>query len=90
MAHRLRSRRPIGREFDIHAIEIAPDGRVLPRCIVPWEFPDGSSYGSGLIGNVSVACLSTLGQSAAHSGYELPPRQQADLAALEAPNHGEG
>jgi lincosamide nucleotidyltransferase A/C/D/E len=78
----------IGRELDIHAIEIAADGRVLPRCVVPWEFPDGSLHGSGLIGDVSVACLSNLGQLATHCGYELPPRHQADLAALEGRSQG--
>jgi lincosamide nucleotidyltransferase A/C/D/E len=76
-----------GRELDIHAIEIAPDGRVFPRCMVPWEFPAAALSGSGLIGDVSVVCLSSSGQIAAHSGYDLPPHHQADLAALAALSH---
>lgn len=70
-----------GREVDVHAVEITTEGRVLPRCLVPWVFADDALSGSGRVGETIVACLSASGQVAAR-GYDLPDHHRADLEAL--------
>ena len=70
-----------GREVDVHAVDITAEGRVIPRCLVPWVFADDALSGSGRIAATTVACLSASGQVAAR-GYDLPDHHRADLEAL--------
>ena len=70
-----------GRDLDIHAVELS-GRRVVPRCAVPWSFPDGALEGTGVIGETTVACLSIEGQIGAHTGYEPSEHHDMDMTAL--------
>ena len=70
-------------ELDVHAVELTPEGKVVPRCTVPWVFPDDALNGAGTIGQSRVACLTVAAQIAAHVGYRLPPNHLLDMDALE-------
>ena len=61
-----------GQELDVYAVELTSEGRVVPRCTVPWVFPDDALNGVDTIGQARVACLSVAAQIAAHGGYSLP------------------
>lgn len=70
-----------GQELDVHAVGVA-GGRAVPRCHVPWSFPDGALMGTGVIDGAIVNCLSVEAQFAAHTGYELPEAHTKDVQAL--------
>jgi lincosamide nucleotidyltransferase A/C/D/E len=71
-----------GREVDVHAIELDPAGRPTPRCLVPWQFPEETLEGRGVIGATPVECLSARAQAAVHTGYVLPTEHLTDLHRL--------
>jgi len=70
-----------GCELDVHAVEIS-GRRAIPRCAVPWTFPDGALEGNGVIGGTTVACLSVEGQLGAHTGYEPSENHVRDMTVL--------
>jgi lincosamide nucleotidyltransferase A/C/D/E len=72
-----------GRRIDFHVVEFAEDGRITygpPER--GYEFPPESLSGSGVIGGRTVICHPPDFQVEAHTGYELTPKDLADVQAL--------
>lgn len=77
----------IGREIDVHLIEIASDGSVLQHYDNPWSLPESFAT-SGTIGAMAVPCVSRAAQLKMHIGYAVPDEQQLDLDRLQGPEAG--
>ena len=73
----------IGREIDVHLIEILSDGLILQHYDNPWSLPESFAT-TGTIGPKAVPCISRSAQVQMHAGYVLPKEQQIDLEHLEA------
>jgi len=76
-----------GRQIDLHAISLHPDGGATPAYdggdIGPgMTFSAEDLLGEGTIAGVPVCCLSVEMQFRGHTGYELPERQIPDLELL--------
>jgi len=72
-----------GRKVDFHVIEIASNGRGIYGPPENDEFfPAESLTGSGVIGGRSVMCHPPTSQVEFHTGYELKPKDIADVSAL--------
>jgi lincosamide nucleotidyltransferase A/C/D/E len=76
-----------GRQIDLHAISLHPDGGATPAYdggdIGPgMTFSAEDLSGEGVIAGVPVRCLSVEMQFRGHTGYELPERQIPDLELL--------
>ncbi len=82
-------REPGGLELDIHALRDGAEGCMLPawmdselRCYTPQDLG-----GEGVVGGMSVRCISAQMQLRGHTGYTLPEYQKDDLARLCARFH---
>jgi lincosamide nucleotidyltransferase A/C/D/E len=73
----------LGRELDVHVIDLAPDGAIIQLYDPPWAFP-ASITAEGSIVGVIVPCVSKETQLAMHAGYQLPEGQRRDLDLLQA------
>jgi len=76
-----------GRQIDLHAIVLLPDGGAVPAYdggdIGPgMTFSAEDLSGDGTIAGVPARCLSVEMQFRGHTGYELPERQIPDLEFL--------
>lgn len=72
----------LGRELDIHVIQLVQGGPPIALYDRAWEFPDDSLEGVGTISGVTVTCISTITQLQAHTGYDPPPLHQSDVDQL--------
>jgi len=73
-----------GRELDVHAIRFDEGGNGIPT----WDaegmiFKRQDLTGEGIVGGLSVRCLSPQTQVKCHTGYELPETQLRDLELLD-------
>jgi lincosamide nucleotidyltransferase A/C/D/E len=72
----------VGREVDVHVIEVSDDGTPTALCEVPWLFDKDSLRGLGQIAGQPVRCVSASTQLQMHSGYQLPAEHRKDAARL--------
>jgi len=72
----------LGRELDIHVIQLVQGRPPIALYDRAWEFPDDSLEGVGTISGVAVTCVSAVTQLQAHIGYDLPPLHQSDVDQL--------
>ena len=77
-----------GREIDVHMIRREHDGTVTTLWTAPHQLTADGLNGSGVVGAQPVRCLTAEMQRQAHSGYELPPHQVADLQLLAKASDG--
>jgi len=76
-------RDPEGREVDVHALRLDEQGNGMPAWVNDDRYYEKSDLaGEGIIGGVSVRCISARMQVSSHTGYELPESQVQDLAKL--------
>lgn len=71
----------IGRQIDVHLIQIPSDGLILQHYDNPWSLP-GRFATTGTIGAKAVPCVSRTAQLKMHIGYVVPEEQQLDLERL--------
>jgi len=71
-----------GREIDAHVIRREQDGTITTLWTSPHQVTAEGLNGSGVVGAQHVRCLTATMQRQAHTGYELPPHQIADLQLL--------
>jgi len=72
----------LGRELDIHVIDVVHGRPPVALYDHDWNFDDYALEGVGSILGTHVACVSAATQLRAHTGYDLPPHQQADVEHL--------
>jgi lincosamide nucleotidyltransferase A/C/D/E len=72
----------LGRELDIHIIEVLPGRAPVALYDHDWNFDHNALDGVGSILGTRVACVSAATQLRAHTGYDLPRHQQADVERL--------
>lgn len=71
-----------GRELDIHALDLAGDGRAMPAWACPIAFLPDAFDGEGTVAGAQVRCLSPAMHMLTHSGYPLQEKDLADLRHL--------
>ena len=72
----------VGRELDVHVIEVPEDGEPTALCDVSWQFDRSSLTAVGRIAGFQVRCVSAETQLQMHTGYDLPVEHQADVEQL--------
>jgi lincosamide nucleotidyltransferase A/C/D/E len=72
----------LGRELDIHVIELVQGLPPVALYDRTWDFYNDSLEGVGSIFGAPVMCVSAATQLQAHTGYDLPPHQQRDVDHL--------
>jgi lincosamide nucleotidyltransferase A/C/D/E len=72
----------LGRELDIHVIQLVEEGPPISLFDHAWDLHKDSLDGVGSISGAPVACVSVATQLQAHSGYDLPPQHQGDVDRL--------
>ena len=77
----------IGREIDVHLIEILSDGLILQHYDNPWSLPESFAT-TGTIDTKAVPCVSRAAQLKMHTGYVVPKEQELDLERLQARGDG--
>jgi lincosamide nucleotidyltransferase A/C/D/E len=77
-----------GREIDVHVIRREQDGTITTLWTSPHQVTAGGLEGNGVVGARPVRCLTAEMQREAHTGYELPPHQIADLQLLTEASDG--
>ncbi|MFD4574564.1 nucleotidyltransferase domain-containing protein [Streptomyces sp. NPDC058417] len=75
---------PDGRAIDLHPLEVAPDGSAVQASFDPERpFPyPAACFVTGVIGGVTVPCVSAEQQVFFHQGYPPQERDLHDLALL--------
>lgn len=71
-----------GREIDIHVARINDDGSGTPLWDGDQQLTPEALSGSGTIDGLDVQCYSPHMQLTAHSSYQLPTHQIADIQAI--------
>jgi lincosamide nucleotidyltransferase A/C/D/E len=72
----------LGRELDLHVIDVLPGRAPVALYDHDWNFEHNALDGVGSILGTRVTCVSAAAQLQAHTGYELPRHQQADVEHL--------
>ena len=74
----------LGRELDIHVVDLGADGVPKPLWRTSRRFEAQFLESHGCIAGAPVACMSREGQLAMHTGYDLPASHQADVKLLQS------
>jgi lincosamide nucleotidyltransferase A/C/D/E len=72
----------LGRELDIHVIQLVEEGPPFALFDHAWDLHSDSLDGVGSISGAPVACVSAATQLQAHTGYDLLPQHQSDVDHL--------
>jgi lincosamide nucleotidyltransferase A/C/D/E len=71
-----------GREIDVHVVRLDGTETATTLWSSPYSVIGQGLGGCGVVAGHSVRCLTAEMQRVAHTGYELPPHQLADLRRL--------
>jgi lincosamide nucleotidyltransferase A/C/D/E len=77
---------PDGRQVDVHPVDLDEhgNGRYRMQNGGIWVYPADGLAGAGVIGGLTVRCLTPELQMRVHSGYELEAKDHDEIRALHA------